>query len=376
MVEETETNVTVGDKTGTDAPEGASTLLSATGGASIPSVTDPATDPVTVPETVQPTPQEELLEMALSGRRYSASRIHRALTRAGIDVSQDQLDLLFLYAGAQKDFDPETAIDPVTLLNYVADTLLTHPALAGFVPDSTRAQVAEARGQLLSGVEMLRGSEYSAAVVLSGYEPESDSTFTFVRRVRNAADGSLAQKHYWVGESQMYKELKDGFPRELLLLTILTVLSIFLIVAITFRSVLIPIPLVMTVLAGVWANVWASGLGGNTMYYLSYLIIQGILMGATIDYSILYTSYFLRARKAGAGTPLALEEAYKGASHSILTSGLILVLVPWVMSVTMADKMIASILSSLAIGAFAVLLMILVLLPGVLAAFSPDRRNP
>ena len=135
-------------------------------------------------------------------------------------------------------------------------------------------------------------------------------------------------------------------------------------------------PLVMTVLAGVWANVWASGLGGNTMYYLSYLIIQGILMGATIDYSILYTSYFLRARKAGANTALALEEAYKGASHSILTSGLILVLVPWVMSVTMSDKMIAAILSSLGVGAFAVLLMILVLLPGVLAAFSPDRRNP
>ena len=316
------------------------------------------------------------MDMALSGRRYSADRIHRVLTRAGIAVSQDQLELLFLYAGARRDFDPATALDPVTLINYVADTLLTLPALSGFVTDSVRTQVTQAREQLLSGVEMLRGRDYSAAVVLSSYDAEADSTFAFVQRVRTLADDGLSLQHYWVGESQMYKELKDGFPRDLLLLTLLTVLSIFLIVALTFRSVLIPIPLVMTVLAGVWANVWASGLGGNTMYYLSYLIIQGILMGATIDYSILYTSYFLRARKAGANTALALEEAYKGASHSILTSGLILVLVPWVMSVTMSDKMIAAILSSLGVGAFAVLLMILVLLPGVLAAFSPDRRNP
>ena len=336
----------------------------------------PAPVPEVAASPAPPTPQEELMDMALSGRRYSADRIHRVLTRAGIAVSQDQLELLFLYAGAQRDFDPATALDPVTLINYVADTLLTLPALSGFVTDSVRTQVTQAREQLLSGVEMLRGRDYSAAVVLSSYDAEADSTFAFVQRVRTLADDGLSLQHYWVGESQMYKELKDGFPRELLLLTLLTVLSIFLIVALTFRSVLIPIPLVMTVLAGVWANVWASGLGGNTMYYLSYLIIQGILMGATIDYSILYTSYFLRARKAGANTALALEEAYKGASHSILTSGLILVLVPWVMSVTMSDKMIAAILSSLGVGAFAVLLMILVLLPGVLAAFSPDRRNP
>jgi predicted RND superfamily exporter protein len=174
----------------------------------------------------------------------------------------------------------------------------------------------------------------------------------------------------------MYRELQEGFPSELLLLTVLTVLSIFLIVAFNFRSVLIPIPLVMTIMAGVYVNIWASGLGGNTMYYLSYLIIQGILMGATIDYTILFTHYYLEYRQK-ADISSALSKAYQDSSHSILTSGLILTIVPFVMHVVMKDPMISAILRSLSIGAFAVLILILFVLPGVLATLDPlmKKRN-
>ena len=322
----------------------------------------------------EPTPQEILMETALSGRRLRSGEMYGILSAAGIPVKQEEMDLLYLYAGAQQGFDPETAIAPGTLLDYVADTLLTSPALAGMVPDSTRATVLEAREQLLSGVGMLHGPDYSAAAILSGYDAESDATFSFVSHVRALADEALQQPHYGIGESQMYKELKDGFPRELLLLTLLTVLSIFLIVALTFHSILVPVPLVMTILAGVYVNVWASGLGGNSMYYLAYLIVQGILMGATIDYSILFSSYYLRARKEH-DIKGALEAAYRGSSHSILTSGIILSLVPYVMYFTMQDPIIALILRSLAIGASAVLVIILFLLPGVLAALDPILRK-
>ena len=320
------------------------------------------------------TPQEVLMDMALSGNRYPASELYAALAAAEIPVKPEEIDLLYLYAGAQKGYDPEMALAPGTLLDYLADTLLVNPAVAGMVPDSTRAMVIEAREQLLSQVGMLRGKDYSAAAILSDYEPESEPTFDYVLRARAAADEALAKPHYWIGESQMYKELKDGFPREVLLLTLLTALSIFLIVALTFRSVLVPFPLVMAVLAGVWANVWASGLGGNTLYYLAYLIVQGILMGATIDYSILFTSYYLNARKS-ADRKGALEAAYKGSSHSILTSGLILACVPYVMKLALTAPMISAILSSLSIGAAAILIIILFLLPGVLAAIDPILRK-
>ena len=380
----------VPEATGTDASPVAEENADAPSGESIPvietepvvaeteaitSVIEPEPEPVTEPEPEpELTPQERLIDMALSGESYSAAEMYAALSAAGIPVKREEMDLLYIWAGTRKGFDPEMALAPGTLLDYLADTLLVSPALAGVVPDSTRTLVLQAREELLSQVGMLRGPDYSAAAILSDYEPESEPTFDYVLRVRAAADSTLQKPHYWIGESQMYKELKDGFPREVLLLTLLTALSIFLIVALTFRSLLVPIPLVMAVLAGVYANIWASGLGGNTLYYLAYLIVQGILMGATIDYSILFTSYYLAARKES-GRKEALEAAYKGSSHSILTSGLILAVVPYVMSITISDIMIAGILRSLAIGSAAILIIILFLLPGVLAALDPVIRK-
>ena len=325
-------------------------------------------------EEVPPTPIEILAEMAFSSMKYSSARVYSALKAAGVSVPKDQLDLLFLYSGAQKGSDPSWKMSAGELLDFVADTLLANPALSAFVPDSSRSLITEAREELLLGLGQLKGPNYSGAVVLNSLPEEGDSTHVMIEQVRSLADAGLPGPHYWIGEAEMYKELQEGFPSELLLLTLLTVLSIFLIVAVNFRSVFIPIPLILTILSGVYVNIWASGVGGNTMYYLSYLIIQGILMGATIDYTILFTHYYLKCRRE-ADIPAALSEAYHRSSHSILTSGLILIVVPFVMHLIMKDPMIASILWSLSIGALAVVSLILFVLPGVLAALDPLMKK-
>ena len=354
-------------------PEPADTVEAAPVAA--PPVAIPEPEPE-VAEEIPPTPMEILAEMAFSSMRYTSARVYSALSAAGISVSKEQLDLLFLYSGAQKGFDPSWKMSPAQLLDFVADTLLTSPTLQAFVPDSSRVLVSEAREELLLGLGQLQGKDYSGAVVMYNLPVEGDSTTSMILQMRSLADAALPGPHYWIGESEMYQELQEGFPSELLLLTLLTVLSIFVIVALNFRSLFIPVPLVMTILSGVYVNIWASGLGGHTMYYLSYLIIQGILMGATIDYTILITHYYLEARRK-ADIPSTLSDAYKGASHSVLTSGLILIIVPAVMSVIMKDPMISSILSSLSMGALAVVLLILLVLPGVIAALDPliTRRN-
>ena len=324
-------------------------------------------------EATEPTPMEELMDMYLSNKRYSSAKVHSVLSRAGIAVEKDQLDLLYLYAGAQRYADSTLTMSAEQLLNYIADTLIVNSALAAFVPDSSKAMVDSARMMVARARDKLCGTAHSAGIVISDFPVESDSTFRFIENLYSLSDGSLAHEHYLVGGSAMYKELKDGFPKEVLLLTILTVIAIFLIVALTFRSVLVPIPLVITVMSGIYANIWASGLGGQTLYYLSYLIIQGILMGATIDYCIVFMQYYLSARRT---MPVkdALCRAYSGASHSILTSGLILVIVPFAIFLSLNDKMISSILGSLSIGASAILILVLFVLPGVVALLDPLIR--
>lgn len=341
--------------------------------APVAAVPEPEPEPAAV---VEPSPLDKLIDMMVSGWRYSSSSVHSALSAAGVPVTRDDIDMLYLYALSRRDFDPEQTMTPQELVYYVADSLMQMPSVQRIVPEQVRSAVDSARGVIAENAGMLRGDKYSFALVSTSYPQESDSTFAFVASANAVADSLLGGAHYWIGESEMYKELKDAFPSELLLLTILTVLAIYLIVAATFRSLLVPVPLVLSVLTGVYVNVIVSGIGGGQMYYLAYLIIQGILMGAAIDYSILFTSYFRAARKSG-DVPHSIQTAFEGSSHSVLTSGLILILVPMVMSFVMADPMIASILKSLSIGALAAVIIILFLLPAMLALMSgkPARQK-
>lgn len=314
----------------------------------------------------EPTPLEILADMALSGQRYNAAQTGRALRAAGIPVEQPDIDLLFLYAGSQRYFDPGQQMSVSGLIVFLADTLLATPAFSRFVDEEAKLQLSEARQMLVGQVGALRSQRSSLAAVITDYQRESPETFAFLDRFRSMADQALPGEHYLIGESVMFEELRDSFPSELLLLTLLTIASIFLIIALTFRSPVIPVFLIITVLSGVYINVFGSGLGGNKLFFLAYLIVQGILMGAIIDYSILLTSYYRESRQRN-DIRTALTEAYRGAGHSILTSGLIIVLTPFLMYATISDPMIAMILKGLAIGALAAILIILLVLPGVLA---------
>lgn len=321
-----------------------------------------------------PTPAERLAEMALSNRKYPASTVQKTLSAAGLDVSLAEMELLYLYVLSRRDYDESWTATPTEMLDYVADTLLADPAMARMLDEPVRHALDSAREMLHSQGDLLRGERHSAAIVMTSLELESEETFAFMDKAVRLANATLSEDHYWIGESMMYKELKDGFPRELLLLTLLTVLSIFLIVALNFRSVLVPVPLVICVLTGVYVSVFGSGLGGKELNYVAYLVVQGILMGATIDYAILFTTYFRTLLRATGDKVEALETAYRGASHSILTSGLILSLVPFGMIAVLKDPMMEMILRSIGMGAFAVLLLVLFVLPGVLAATFRRKR--
>lgn len=329
----------------------------------------PVQEPEPEPEYV-PTPLEVLAEMAFTDARYPSREVFKALKGAGMDVTQEEIDLLYLYTASRLYPEKDYKMSVGELLSFVGDDLLADPSFASLVPEGASEEIAEAREMLSSGTDILRGEECSLALALTSYPGESARTHEFVGRLQEMVDRNLEGEHYLIGESVMYKELKDGFPRELLMLTILTVLAIFVIVALTFKSLIIPVILILTVMSGVYVNVYACGAGGKSMLYLSYLIIQGLLMGATIDYSILFTGYYRNCRRI-MGIRKSLAVTYYRTVNSILTSGLIITIVPFVMSHVVKDQLTASIMHSLSMGALAVILLILFVMPGVLAALDP-----
>ena len=321
--------------------------------------------------------QAELFtELAFGGKHYTpaqmASKLSRLMKLSGVKsapITAEQMSLLYTYYESVQHPCDSMRVGLDQLIAYVCDTLIADPRIAPMVPDSIRTQVKDVQQQLASGMGQLRKENHSLCVILTSLPPESKQTTAFVNSLSAQADAALAHEHYMLGESVMYVEMQAGFNHEMNVVTLFTILVIFLIVAITFRSVIVPTILVATVMTAVYVNVVVSGLVSGQMLYLAYLIVQAILMGATIDYGILFANYYRENRRTMTRRDAAAA-AYKGSIRTILTSGLIMVIAPGVMAALIEDVMISNIVSCLAVGAFMAIVLILTVVPAVLVALD------
>ena len=321
--------------------------------------------------------QAELFtELAFGGKHYTpaqmASKLSRLMKLSGVKsapITAEQMSLLYTYYESVQHPCDSMRVGLDQLIAYVCDTLIADPRIAPMVPDSIRTQVKDVQQQLASGMGQLRKENHSLCVILTSLPPESKQTTAFVNSLSAQADAALAHDYYMLGESVMYVEMQAGFNHEMNVVTLFTILVIFLIVAITFRSVIVPTILVATVMTAVYVNVVVSGLVSGQMLYLAYLIVQAILMGATIDYGILFANYYRENRRTMTRRDAAAA-AYKGSIRTILTSGLIMVIAPGVMAALIEDVMISNIVSCLAVGAFMAIVLILTVVPAVLVALD------
>ena len=321
--------------------------------------------------------QAELFtELVFGEKSYSAAemagKLARLMTLSGVKsepVTADQMSLLYDYYNAVHSSCDTMRMGLDKLLVYVCDTLVNDTRLAAIIPDSARSQIVDVHTQVMDGIGQMRQPDHSLLVLLTTLPYESPQTYEFVDRLTNLADESLESEHYYVGESVMYAEMRAGFNHEMNIVTLLTILSIFLIVAITFRSFIVPTILVVTVMTAVYVNVVVSGLVAGKMLYLAYLVVQAILMGATIDYGILLANYYREYRRTMLPND-AVMSAYRGSIRTITTSGLIMVIAPAVMALLIDDLMISNIVGCIAVGAFVAIVLILTVVPAILVALD------
>lgn len=307
-----------------------------------------------------------LNNMFNADKEYTSAELQEIVKGFGEELDPWMVDLLYLYYGSYKDYDSTWTMSLEQMVVFIADTILADQRFDAFIDDGVRDDFGNMKEQMVSQFSMMRGDEHSLAVVISDYKDESPETYAFMDKLDKMCKSRLGEDNYcFVGESAMFTEMRNGFDQEMKQLTWLTIIVIFLIVALTFRSLIIPTILVMTIMTAVFVNVAFSGVGGNTLLYLAYLIVQSILMGATIDYGILFTNCYKESRQA-MDVKEAVGAAYKSSIATIMTSGLIMIIAPAVLAMTITDVTISDILQSISIGALAAVLLILFVLPGML----------
>ena len=311
---------------------------------------------------------ESIMNLAMEGNKLDAEEMKTLLNTLGAEMELRDIELAYLFNGILH-FDNDTLkMSAEEILGTLKDSIMDNPCFATMINDEMRYGMDSINTMIVDNLGRLHGRNFSQAIVLTSLPKESDETCRFVEALSAQCDASFDASHYLIGESVMMDEMHHRFSDEMLLVTLITVLSIFLIVAITFRSLVVPAILVMTVMTAVFINVTVSGLSGSLLY-VAYLIMQSILMGATIDYGILFTNNYREARVTECKIE-SIRRAYMSSTHTILTSGMIMTLAPLAMSLLINDTMIEMILKCIAAGALAALLLIIFVLPGLLAAFD------
>ena len=312
---------------------------------------------------------ELMVELMESDKEYTSAEMVKIFKALGEQVSPSTVHLLYCYYGSQHYYNDSLRMSLEGLLYYAADTLIKDQQVTAFLDAKTRALIEDIPNQLKDGIGMLSHEDNALMVLVTNLPDESPETYAFVEKLDSLSSAILKEPCYLVGESVMFDEMKRGFSAEMTRITLFTILAIFLIVALTFKSIFVPIILVMTVMTAVFVNVTVSGWISGGMLYLAYLIVQSILMGATIDYGILFANYYKEHRRLEDEYE-ASKQAYRGSIRTIMTSGIIMVIGPGVMAVSVDDVAISSIVGCLAIGSAVSVLLILFVLPGILVAFD------
>ena len=332
-----------------------------------PSVAVTETPKVEKPKAI--TPVNVLMDMVGSDKKYSAKKIGSTLRNAEVDVAQSDIDLLFMFHGSQNSDTDSLKMSINDIMDFMTGTLFSDSMYERFIDESAKESIIAMKQSMTEGLGNLKGEQHSIAIILSDYETESQETYDFIGRLSEKCEETFDGECYLIGESVMYKEMKEGFSHEMMVVTLLTIIVIFITVALTFHSMIVPIFLLLIVMSAVYVCAFVGGLGGQPMNYLAYLVTQSILMGATIDYAILFTDNY-REKRMKLPIWQALRKSYKNTIHSIMTSGLILILCPYIMSMLLTDPTISLILHSISVGALSAILLIIFVLPGLLAAFD------
>ena len=274
-----------------------------------------------------------------------------------------------LFMASRTAYDDTWAMTPGELISWLQEHVINDSRFAAMINDDMRRMITDAGETLRESVSKLESEHYGRVILTTVYPEDSDEIRAFLDSLAESCDNLLEGKTWLIGTSVMNQEMSRTFDTEMNRITLISALAIFIVVALTFRSLVVPLVLVLTVQCGIYLTMTFIGLSGGAMYYLAILMVQCILMGATVDYAILYTSYY-REQRLSADLQVSILGAYNGSLHTILTSASIMIVAAGILGYVFANPAIGEICLTISRGAISATLLILFVLPGVLAALD------
>ncbi len=214
--------------------------------------------------------------------------------------------------------------------------------------------------------EQLQGEEYSRMLIYLNLPEEGDETFAFLDEMHE-----MARKYYEegtilvVGESTSQYDLCKTFSRDNTVVNVVSILAVLAVLLFTFKSAGMPVLLIIVIQGSIWINFSFPALMKSNLFFMSYLIVSSIQMGANIDYAIVISGRFMELKEK-MNKKDAIIETMNFAFPTIITSGSMLAIAGVLIGQMTSEAAIAGIGQCLGRGTFISIFIVMFILPQIL----------
>ena len=219
--------------------------------------------------------------------------------------------------------------------------------------------------QLNKAQLQLQSDKYSRLVVYLNLPEESDETMDFLDTMHALIAKYYSSDTYIVGNSTNVKDLSSSFGEDNMLISVLSALFVVIILLFTFKSAGLPVLLIVVIQGSIWINFSVPTIQHEPLYFLGYLIVNSIQMGANIDYAIVISSHYSDLKKEMRPKE-AIITALNEAFPTIFTSGTILAVAGALIGVMTTNPVIAAIGTCLGRGTVISIVLVMAVLPQIL----------
>ncbi len=296
---------------------------------------------------------------------YGASKIFGPETKLGADT--EKIESVF---GKSDTYVLMVPKDDKQTQKELSDALHDIPQVTGIISyvDTVGVEIPESYLDE-AAYSKLCSDEYTRMVISVDTEYEGDKTFDLVKEIRDTAQDYFPDEWYLAGQGVSTYDLMDTITADMVKVNLVAIAAVFIVLVLTMKSLVLPVILVLGIETAIWINLSIPYFMDNTIFYIAYLIISSIQLGATVDYAILLTDRYKEMRQVYSKKD-AIINTISAVTVSILTSGSTLTVVGFLLGKISTHGLLSQLGYFLGKGTLCSLAIVFFVLPGLLYIFD------
>ena len=216
---------------------------------------------------------------------------------------------------------------------------------------------------------ILNSGKYELMLITNEYQTATDEVNQQIEEL-NQVLKKYDSTGMLVGEAPCTKDLIDITDNDFKVVSMVSILAVFLIIALTFKSISLPAILVMVIEGAIFINMGIPYLTGAKLPFIASIVIGTIQLGATVDYAILMTSRYEKERCSGKSKKEAIQIMHRTSLRSVMTSAFSFFAATFGVGLYSQIDMISSLCLLMARGALISMCAVLLFLPAMFWIFD------